>query len=51
MKIIVEYEIDNTDGYYDVPAEVAYEIIVEALTKNEPIHGFKNVQISLKETD
>jgi len=49
MKIVIEYEVDNTDGYYNVPAEVAAELILEAETNQTPIHGFKNVKISIYE--
>ena len=47
MKIIIIYEVDNTDGYYNGPAEVAAELILEAETNKAPIHGFKNVKVSV----
>ena len=49
MKIVIEYEVDNTDGYYNGPAEIAAELILEAETNKAPIQGFKNMRVSLND--
>lgn len=44
MKIVVEYEFED-NKFKNVPAEVAYESILEDYENDRVIDGLKNVKI------